>query len=203
MPRAAPGDIARRAMRRNLLEDLGVPVRYSDRRLSSCTYPLGMESFLHPFISRCNKWCYFTLHFSFFRVERGRLGEVVSLVGDCRPPPPGNPRQPTTRMDTNWGCSGKHPSKACAGTGSIIFPLNRKNNGGVLLTVRKQYSFNNHQITTNLKKLNNQQYFKNNRSYYYCTCLKPVLEFEHFHSHLCGFREVEPPSIAITNVLGT
>ena len=203
MPRAAPGDIARRAMRRNLPEDLGVPVRYSDRRLSSCTYPLGMESFLHPFISRCNKWCYFTLHFSFFRVERGRLGEVVSLVGDCRPPPPGNPRRPTTLVYTNQGCNWRWTSQARIHGRKPFFTSKCKHSGENFLIVWKHCSFNKLQNTSNLKKLNNIQYFKKNCSYFSCIVNNPVLKFEHFHSHLCGFREVEPPSIAITNVLGT
>jgi hypothetical protein len=47
-----------------------------------------MEIYLLPNDSRSHYLCSFTLQFSGFWVERGGLGEVVSLVGDCRPPPP-------------------------------------------------------------------------------------------------------------------
>jgi hypothetical protein len=203
MPRAAPGDIARGALRRNLPENLRVSVSNSGGYTLRCPYRLGMETSLHPYRSKFNEWCYFTLQFSDFTVERGRLGEVVSLVGDCRPPPPGNPRQPITPVRTNKGCIGWKMSPAHAGMGSIIFTSKDKKYGGVFLSVWMHFSFKIHRIITNLKELNIPQYFKNNRSYFSCTRKNPVLEFEHLYSHLCGLKVVEPPSIAITNVLET
>jgi hypothetical protein len=202
MPRAAPGDIARGALRRNFPENLRVSVCNSDGYTFICPYRLGMETILHSSGTRSNKWCYFTLHFSCFEVERGRLGEVVSLVGDCRPPPPGNPRRPTILDQCKTGLYRKVMSPANNTQGSLIFSSKKKNIGEVFLKIWKQFSFNRYQITINLKKLNNIQYFKNNCSYFYCMVKNHVLEFAHFHSHLYGFREVEPPSIAITNVLG-
>jgi hypothetical protein len=162
-----------------------------------------MGNISHPYGSRFGKWCYFTQQFSGFEVERGRLGEVVSLVGDCRPPPPGNPHRltPHNFIDEWW--DGWQMSRARADMGSNIISSKVSNFGTNILTVWKHYSFNNPQFTHNLKELNKLQYFKNNRSYSSCVVKKHVLEFSHFHSHLCGLREVEPPSIAITNVLET
>lgn len=203
MPRAAPGDIARWALRRKLPEYLRVSVCNSDRYLSRYPYRLRKETYLRLYKCRSNKRCYFTLHSSGFEVERGRLGEVVSLVGDCRPPPPGNPHRPTTPVNiSNW-VGGRHISLAEVGRGSVLFISKKQKNGGVFLPVRMYSTLNINQIPTNLKDLNYCEYFKNNRSYFYCIGSNPVLEFEHLHSHLCGFGDVEPPSIAITNVLET
>ncbi len=202
MPRAAPGDIARGALRRKLPEDLRVSVCNSDRYLSSYSYRLDKEISLLHHKSRSNKCCHFTLHSSGFGVERGRLGEVVSLVGDCRPPPPGNPHRPTIPMSSiNW-VGGRHLSPPPVGSGSIGFTSVKPKNGGFFLPVSMHCSFNSNPLNTNLKDLNYIEYFKNNRSYFSCAGKNPVLKFEHFHSHLCGFNQVEPPSIAITNVLG-
>jgi hypothetical protein len=201
MPRAAPGVLARGALRRNFPENLRISVSNSDRYTAICPYQLGMETFIHPFRSRSNKCSYFTLHFSCFEVGRGRLGEVVSLVGDCRPPPPGNPRQPTppARNGIGWNGWGQIPARTTLG--SYVFTTSDKNIGGVFLTVWKHCSFNNYQISNNLKKSNKFQYFKNHCSYFSCKGKNDVLKFDHLHSHLCGLMELEPPSIAITNVL--
>jgi hypothetical protein len=202
MPRAAPGDIVRGALRRNYPVSSRVSVSNSGGYTLIYPYRLGMEIFIYPYARKSNECCYFALHFSCFEVERGRLGEVVSLVGDCRPPPPGNPRRPITpvRSDTWW--NGWRMSPARAAMDRSIFTSIDKNTGGVFLIVLKPCSFNNHQITNNLKKINKFQYFKNNYSYFSCTGKNHVLEFTYLHSHLCGLMEVEPPSIAITNVLG-
>jgi hypothetical protein len=198
---AAPGDIARGALRQNFTENLWISVSNSDRCTSKCPYRLVIETFIQTSGSRSNKWCYFTLHFSCLEIERGRLGEVVSLVGDCRPPPPGNPRQPTPPASNDIGWNGLWNRPAHATTGGNIFTAKDKNIGGDFLTVSKHCSFNNYQITNNLKILNKSQYFKNTCSYFSCMRKKHVLEFVHLHSHLCGLKVVEPPSIAITNVL--
>jgi hypothetical protein len=203
MPRAAPGDIARGALRRKLPENLRVSVRNSDGCLARYPYRFGMGTYLHLCESRSRKCCYFTLHLSGFGVERGRLGEVVSLVGDCWPPPPGNPHRPTASICATKWVGGKHRNPTQMDNGRICFISENQKNGGVFLPLRMYSTFNNHQISTNLKDLNHCEYFKNNRSYFSCIVKNPVLKFEHFHSHLCGYRDVEPPSIAITNVLET
>jgi hypothetical protein len=203
MPRVAPGDIVRGALRRKLPEYIRVSVRYSDRYLPRYPYRLVMETSLHLCKSRSKKCSYFTLHLSGFGIERGRLGEVVSLVGDCRPPPPGNPHRPSTPDCISDWVGMRYGCPAHTGSGSIGFTSNKQKYGGVFLPVWMGYSFNNTQLITNLKDLIPGEYFKNYRSYFSCTEKNPVLKFEHFHSHLCGFRKLEPPSIAITNVLGT
>jgi hypothetical protein len=203
MPRAAPGSNARGALRRDLPDQLHATVRYPDSCLVKCPCCPEMEKDLHRCGCRSHLCCSFTLQFSGLGVERGVLGEVVSLVGDCRPPPPGNPRQPTNPVSTiKW--VGRRPViSAKAGIGSIGYISNKQKNGGVFLPIWVHCSLINLQISTNLKILNHQQYFKNNRSYFSCARKNHVLKFEHFPSHMCGFRDVEPPSIAITNVLGT
>jgi hypothetical protein len=201
MPRAAPGDTARVALRRNFPENLRVSASNSDRYTFISPYRLGMETFAHPTGSRSNKWCYFTLPISFFEVELGRLGEVVSLVGDCRTPPPGNPRRPTPTLSHDIVWDGRSKNSAPTTKGSIIITSKDNKTGEDLVTVWKACSFNNALVNHNLKKLNSFQYFKNKCSYFSCMGKKLVLKFAHLHSHLCGLRVVEPPSIAITNVL--
>jgi hypothetical protein len=203
MPRAAPGVIARGAQRRNLTENLWVSVQGSDRYQSRYPYRSEMETRLHRTEVLSTQRCYFTLHLSGFGVERGRLGEVVSLVGDCRPPPPGNPRQPTTQGSTILRVGGRRFTPARSGRREGRFYLITRINGGFFLPLWMYSTLNNYHFSNILKKLKYLEYFKVNRSYFSCAVKKPVLKFEHFHSHLCGFREVEPPSIAITNVLGT
>ena len=203
MTHAAPGDFARGALRRKLPEYLRVSVRNSDRYLLSIPYRMGKESILLPYESRFEKCSYFTLHLSGFGVERGRMGEVVSLVGDCRPPPPGNPRQPTNPDGNIRWIDWRHMNPPQVGSGQTGLTTIKRKNGGIFLSVTRHCSFNNNLLNTNLKDLDIIQYFKNNRSYFSCVGKNPVLKFEHFNSHLCGLKEVEPPSIVITNVLGT
>ena len=162
-----------------------------------------MKTYLHPKGDRSTRWLTFTPNFSRFEVERGHLGEVLSLVGDCRPPPPGNPRRPTTQVYTNQGCNWRWTSQARIHGRKPFFTSKCINSGGNNLIVWKRCSFNKPPNTSNLKKLNNLQYFKKNCSYFSCTWKKHVLKFPNLHSHLCGLMEVEPPSIAITNVLET
>jgi hypothetical protein len=203
MPRAAPGESARMALRRKLSGNLRVSVRNSNGYLARYPYRFGMEKYLHQYGSRSRRCCYFTLLLSGIGVECGRLGEVVSLVGDCRPPPPGNPHRPTASICASKWVGGKHRNNIQTLDGSIYFLSKKQKNGGVFLPLWKYSTFNNYQIPTNLKDLNHCEYFKNNRSYFSCIVKNPVLKFEHLHSHLCGYRDVEPPSIAITNVLET
>ncbi len=46
--------------------------------------------------------------------------------------------------------------------------------------VLKGFSFNQHELSSNLKILNSPEYFKKKRSYYHCTENRPVLEFGNF-----------------------
>ena len=203
MPHAAPGENARGAVRRKLPEYLEVPVQIMNRR--QCKYPirLGMEISLHRQESGSKKCSNFTQSSSYFGVEPGRLGEVVSLVGDCRPPPPGNPHRLTIhdRMmrGSGWGCiDSKHAYQGGHGISVKMQSL-----GGFISLVWKCVSFNKTTTILNLKDLNSIEYFKKDRSYFSCIGYNPVLKFVSFHYHLCGFKVVEPPSIAITNVLET
>ena len=177
-----------------------VRIKSNDR---CCPSETSVENDLH---SRCNLrrniWS-FTLQSSSFWVGRGGLGEVVSLVGDCRPPPPGNPRRPTTPACCNAGLSGRRTRVANAIKGGFCFPCSVAKYLEVLPSGWKCSSLNKCQNRSNLKELNYLQYFKKNRSYSSCMGRQPVLEFMHFHSHLCGQLGAEPPPIAITNVLVT
>jgi len=143
---------------------------------------------------------YFIQHSSGFRVERGRLGEVESLVGDCRPPPPDNPHQPTTWSSINL-LSGRPRKKPFPCNGFIAFIPKWQINGGVSLSMCRQPSFNNIEYPSYLKKIIQSQYFKNDCSYFSCVEKCTVLEFVGSHYHLYGSRLVGSPSIAITNVL--
>ena len=203
MPRAAPGEDARGAVRRKVPEYQGVPARRMGRRLVKCPYRSGMESDLHPFRKGLNTHACFTQLLSGFGVERGRLGEVVSLVGDCRPPPPGNPLQPSRARRVD-GRSGRYSGRwVIQSPRTGRFTTNLRNPGGFKILVRLSISFNSNQILTNLKDLISSEYFKEKCSYFTCIGIWPVLKFGSFHSHMCGSMEVEPPSIVMTNVLET
>ncbi len=79
-----------------------------------------METDLHLDVSRYY-WCgAFTQLLSGIGVERGRLGEVVSLVGDCRPPPPGNPHRPPMRVGGE--CGGSRGYYCALIKGAPVFP---------------------------------------------------------------------------------
>jgi hypothetical protein len=201
MPSAAPGEIARGAVRRNLPDYLVVPVHYFDRCRETYPHYPGMEAWLNRFGNKNSKGGTFTQQFSGFGVERGRLGEVVSLVGDCRPPPPGNPHQPpickgTRRWAGGHNCTASKPLRSGSQYRKRMQPC-----GVIIYPVWMHFSFNRYKKPSNLKILNSSEYFKINRSYFYCTENEHVLESGSFHSHLCGLKEVELPSIAITNVL--
>lgn len=202
MPHAAPGVIARRALRRTIPGEPYAPVQPSGRLMERYTSQSGSRIHFQPDERRIRKRICFTLHLSGFGVECGRLGEVESLVGDCRPPPPGNPHQPTTQSnkDPMWAGWRKNPFNS---NGFITFIPKWQKNGGVFLPMRKHHSFNKSENIHNLKILNQSQYFKNNCSYFSCTEMCTVLEFVNPHCHLYGDWLVGPPSIAITNVLET
>jgi hypothetical protein len=202
MPRAAPGVIASGKLRRTIPRRSCLSVRKMGRYVAGYSSPLGKEIHFHPGELEFHKSFYFTLHLSGFGVERGRLGEVESLVGDCRPPPPGNPHQPTFLICTNpaYGGLRKNPVETCNGLWN--FSPKWQKNGGVFLPMCKYPSLTNVKNRYNLKKLISTQYFKNNYSYFSCTEIHSVLKFAQFHCHLYGVWSVEPPSIAITNVLG-
>lgn len=201
MPRAAPGVIARGALRRKNKGNSCVSVRESDRYKAECSFRLGMETHIRPDERWSRKRFPFTLHLSGFEVERGRLGKVESLVGDCRPPPPGNPRQPIMLFRIKHGCCGFQKNPVDSGNGFDAFIPKWQKNGGVFLRMCKHHSFKNTDNPYNLKKLVFLQYFKNNCSYFSCAEKCSVLESCNFHYHLYGLWLVEPPSIAITNVL--
>ncbi len=94
MPRAAPGVIARGALCRKIPGEPRIPVQVLGWYMEGYSSRSRSEACIRPDLREYQRRKSFTPHSSGFRVERGRLGEVVSLVGDCRPPPPGNPHQP-------------------------------------------------------------------------------------------------------------
>jgi hypothetical protein len=200
MPLAAPGVIARGALCRKIPGEPLVLAQVMGRYREGCSSWSRSEVWFRPDVrmNRCRN--YFTPHSSCFRVERGCLGEFVSLVGDCWPPPPGNPRQPIIQIrNRRWnGGLGKNPNN---NDGFVAFIPKWRKNGGVILPVKKYCTLNNNKKPSNLKILNPAQYFKNIRSFYSCAVKSTVLEFIHSHCHPYGFWLVGPPSIAITNVL--
>jgi hypothetical protein len=199
----APGSEAREALHRDKLRKLRVPASCAGRYPRIPQKEASLMDLPHLSGNSTYTWCNFTLQLSDIRVGNGRLGEVVSLVGDCRPPPPGNPHRPTG--EARWRDPGLRPRINSAQSLPREFCFSSKivNNGGLNLSFRSCSSLIGSNNTGNLKKLNHHQYFKINRSYYSCTRKKRVLEFERLRSHLCGFRRVTPPPMAITNVLET
>jgi hypothetical protein len=177
MPRAAPGENARGALRRKLPKNSWVSDLKSDRYLSRYPYRFEMEAYLHHHEGRSEKCNYFTRQLSCFEVERGRLGEVVSLVGDCRPPPPGNPRRPVWPSNTYIWTIEMCESPGKARCGRIYLFAKQRNHGGVFLPISKHCSFNSHLVPANLKKITQSQYFKKYHSYFSCTVNNPVLKF--------------------------
>jgi len=201
MSRAASGVFARARLRRNFAEYCSESVVINARCWSKCSLRQGMERRLRPNQDGSTKCGSFTLHLSDFGVGSGRLGEVVSLVGDCRPPPPGNPRQPKWLGNPGLRVGSKQADSRQDDSGDQYFSSIITNFGGVFSPQCVACTFNNHQQNRNLKIFKPGEYFKITRSSFYCRCMKPVLEFEHLHSHLCGLPGVKPLSIAITNVL--
>lgn len=203
MARAVPGDKVWGGLRQGSLSKFQVSIRNPDGYLWHYPCSIRMESALHLVKKRENCWFTFTLLFSGLWVERDRLGEVVSLVGDCRPPPPGNPRRPARLRSDHSRQGGWWSNKVFAAIGDGVFTARMGKHGGKHTFEEVSSSLYRHQLYRNLKELNQLQYFKNNRSYFSCRRGNPVLKFEHLHSHLCGLKVVEPPPIAITNVLRT
>jgi hypothetical protein len=202
MSRAASGVFARARLRRNFAEYYNESVVMNARCWSKCPLRQGMERKLHPNQDGSTKFGSFTLHLSDFGVGSGRLGEVVSLVGDCRPPPPGNPRRPKWLGNPGLQVGIKQTESSQVDRGDLNFSSINPNFGGVFSPLSVSCTFNIDNQDRNLKILQPGEYFKISRSSIYCRCWKPVLEFEHLHSHLCGSTGVKPLSIAITNVLG-
>ncbi len=233
MPCVAPGEVVRGARRRKFLESIQAQVTMLDQCLAECLYSLKVDTGIHPPGRNPPTGKYFTLPSSGFGVERGCLGEVVSLVGDCRPPPPGNPRRPTPEQCVRR-LRGEHSiqngksypggpcftSKHCKDgeidrpdSQAVYFRINHPSpfcppspalgGGAGGGGVGHYVSVLKPAISGNLKELAFTQYFKNNRSYFSCLGYEPVLEFVHACSHLCGLERDIPPSIAITNVLIT
>jgi hypothetical protein len=204
MPSTAPSEIVKGAAGRRRLPDfLAIPDQ--SRCIQAAHYSSRPESkiYFYATAQRCFSLDSLSKQLSGYRVERGRVGEVVSLVGDCRPPPPGNPhRLPIHEWRAKkvvWRCRClRNPIDREARFGAARHQI-----WGNHLARYLHFSFNIHGIISNLKKLNTSEYFKENRLYFYCTENQPVLEFGSFHSYLCGLIIVELPSIAITNVLET
>jgi hypothetical protein len=94
MPRAAPGFNARGALGRNLLVKYHRSAHAMDRHGAGVLgYSLAVVH-SHPVLRHSDSAVSLPLHIPGSWVVCGCLGEVESLVGDCRPPPPGNPRRP-------------------------------------------------------------------------------------------------------------
>lgn len=201
MPRTAPGVIVRGRLRRKYPKYHGVSVTYADRCWSQRPHRAGMGNDLYSFEQGAEKCGCFTRDSCDIGVVCGRLGEVVSLVGDCRPPPPGSPHRPTKLNDGIHQVIQKWKNSAAMGSGDLRFSPRGSKNGGIHRSIGKLYTFNMSSTKGNLKILVSTEYFKNTRSYYYCLSKVPVLEFEHFRSYLYGLHRAEPLSIAITNVL--
>jgi hypothetical protein len=202
MPRAAPGAIARGALRWILPEEPTISGQKKGRYMDRWSTWIWCMSCIKPGLRKYQHFDYFTLHSSIFIADHGRLGEVVSMEGDCRPPPPGNPRLPSPRSSADLlsGALLKDPLK---GVRLFGFIFNSQKNGGEFLLLYKHLSLNICKNPSNLKKFIRTQYFKNICSYFSCAVNSTVLEFVHSHCHLYGFRVVGLPSIAITNVLLT
>ena len=196
MSRAVPGVAARDDLRRERIRDQRLSAWVSGRHPKQRPKFVGLGFYFHLHGHRSFYRCSFTLQSSGIGVEQGRLGEVVSLVGDCRPPPPGNPRRPafSIGVGNRWGLKDQ-------GSGGAIFSREISKNGEIELLCSNKPSLYEYRCKANLKELNKSQYFKKNRSSFYCTGMNPVLKFDRLHSHLCGSLEVKPPPIAITNVL--
>jgi hypothetical protein len=202
MPRAAPGAIARGALRWILT---GEPT-ISGQKFGRYDYGYSSRKWcmycIEPGLRKYENADYFTLHSSIIVVVSGRLGEVVSMEGDCRPPPPGNPRLLSTWSSDELS-SGELLKDPFSKVGLSGFNFNLQKNGGEFLTLYKHLSLKIHRYPSNLKKFIRTEYFKNICSYFSCAVKCTVLEFVNSHCHLYGFRVVGLPSIAITNVLLT
>jgi hypothetical protein len=200
MPHATRGVIARWALRRKIPGEPILPVHDLDRYIEGYSSWSGSETYTRLGVRRFKKRNYFIQHSSGFRVERGRLGEVESLVGDCRPPPPDNPPQPSTGSRITR-LSGGLRKKPFLCNSFIIFIPKWQINRGASLSMCRYLPFKKIYYPYNLKYINQFQYFKNDCSYSSCVEQCTVLEFVRSHYHLYGFRLVGSPSIAITNVL--
>jgi hypothetical protein len=200
MPRAAPGGNARLAMRRILP---GYPYTLADKLIrQEDEYSRPKERGIHYYLDEQKRY-YFAQHSSGRGVQLGRLGEVESLVGDCRPPPPGNPRRLSSLSSCNYKSGGRSMNPVQTGRGFNVFTPMRERKGVVYLPIRKHSTLNITKYHRYLKRLNKSENFKKTYSYSSCMDRCSVLKFGIFHYHLYGVWLVEPPSIAITNVLGT
>lgn len=202
MPRAATGDNATGAVRRKLPEQLAVSAGLASRYPTGSPHRSGMENCLHRKKNGFYRYLTYTWQLSGFGVEHGRLGKVVSLVGDCRPPPPGNPHRPPDIWGRRRSICGGHASPAKASCEKSSSASRMQRHGGIIQFSCPGISFKNGEKTSNLKILKTSEYFKISGSYFYCTDKQPVLEFGSFRSHQYGLWVVELPAIAITNVLG-
>jgi hypothetical protein len=190
-------------LRQGSQNKIRVSIRYPDRYIWKHPYRMGMERVIHPIQGMIIGRCTFTLQSSGLCVGRGRLGEVVSLVGDCRPPPPGNPRRPTRLRIFERKYGGWRSGKVVIGKRGGGFTATMGKPGEIYTSIEAPSSLYKLQVYNNLKESNTPQNFKKIYSYSSCIRGEHVLEFLHLHSHLCGLKVVEPPPIAITNVLRT
>lgn len=200
MPCAAPGEIAREALHQILPEYHSV---YERNRLvydDVYTHINWMEPRIRPGICSPQLISSFTPQNPDFRVERGRLGEVESLVRDCRPPPPGNPHRPINRR-TIISCDGWLKKYQILISGLSVFIPSCTKKRGEFSSIIRLHSFNRIKRLSNLKILNYAQYFKKTRSFLSCADRIPVLRFLRSHSHLYGIKQVGSPPIVVTFVL--
>lgn len=200
MPRAAPGFNARGALGRNLLAKYYGSVNAMDRPGAGVLgYSLAVVH-SHPVLRHSDSAVSLPLHILGSWVVCGCLGEVESLVGDCRPPPPGNPRRPSS-MALWHMLEDRFHQNLLEGNRFVAFFPGRQKIGGAFLPLIRHCSFNCFYNRPNLKKLNKSQYFKNYCSFFSCADKHTMLRFAHSHCHLYGFRLVGSPSMAITFVL--
>jgi hypothetical protein len=179
----APGRVQKLALRRDELRPKRVFARYIGYPRKCPNFALIVH-IIQSFGYMTNFWSNFTLHLSGFGIGKGRLGEVVSLVGDCRPPPPGNPRQPTGGVDHyGIGRSIRATSSSSVSSGFCSTLINSKH-GGIYLSDWYFFSLLNSLFSAILKKLNYHQYFKITCSYFSCTGKERVLE--------CGASSLPP-----------
>ncbi len=152
MPRAAPGVTARGVVRRTLIVNRREPVEVVCRCAIWLQHICRRDPHFCPAVSGSLSQFENPSLSSGSWVEPGRLGEVESLAGDCRPPPPGNPRRPS-RDDHQKVVIAAGLENLPEDARFIKFLQKWQKNGGVFLPPIRLLSFNNLKKLSNLKIL--------------------------------------------------